>query len=346
MNTIALVIIARDEARCIARCLDSARAWVDEMWVLDTGSRDDTVPIARDHGARVAGFVWCDDFAAARNAALALTACPWRLVLDADEWLESGGDSLASLRDERDAFLGQLCVVSTADAAVVGSQRSLSWQSRVLPREVRYRGRVHEQPASALPRRRLDVRIGHDGYHPAQMARKGARNQRLLQQALAEQPADAYLHYQLGKDHEVHGRFAQAEPCYAQADRLAQRQEPWRHDLLVRHLFTLKKLQCFEAALALARSQQSHWPHSPDFFFTLGDVLLDWAVADPVRAGELLPMVRDSWQQAVAVGENPSLADSVHGRGSFLACHNLAVLHTALGEDAQARHWRERATAN
>ena len=42
MPSLSLIVIARDEARCIERCLRSAAACVDEMWVLDTGSVDDT----------------------------------------------------------------------------------------------------------------------------------------------------------------------------------------------------------------------------------------------------------------------------------------------------------------
>ena len=98
MQRIALVMIVRDEARCLERCLASARPWVDEMVVLDTGSRDGTPEIASAMGARVSHFEWCDDFAAARNAALALTDAAWRLVLDADEWITQGGDCLAALR--------------------------------------------------------------------------------------------------------------------------------------------------------------------------------------------------------------------------------------------------------
>ena len=71
MNRLDLVMIVRDEARCLERCLASARPWVDGIVVLDTGSVDATVEIARRHGARVAHFEWIDDFAAARNAALA-----------------------------------------------------------------------------------------------------------------------------------------------------------------------------------------------------------------------------------------------------------------------------------
>src|SRR4051794_7642346 len=86
MAKVALVMIARDEARCIERCLASVRAHVDEMLVLDTGSTDGTPELARCAGARVASFAWCDDFAAARNAALVLADADWSLVLDADEW--------------------------------------------------------------------------------------------------------------------------------------------------------------------------------------------------------------------------------------------------------------------
>ena len=99
MNRIAVVIIVRNEARCLQRCLDSARPEADEMWVLDTGSTDATVQIALRCGARVGHFRWCDDFAAARNAALSMTNAEWCVVLDADEWITP------ALRDEMRAVM-------------------------------------------------------------------------------------------------------------------------------------------------------------------------------------------------------------------------------------------------
>src|SRR5215218_912766 len=96
MTRLALVMIARDEAPRIARALDSARPHVDRMIVLDTGSTDATVEIARGCGAVVHAFAWCDDFAAARNAALAHSDADWNLVLDADEWIEASADALSS----------------------------------------------------------------------------------------------------------------------------------------------------------------------------------------------------------------------------------------------------------
>lgn len=338
MPSIALVMIARDESRCIRRALLSVRQWVDEVCVLDTGSADDTVAIATACGARVAHRAWDDDFAAARNAALEMTDCDWRLVLDADEWIAAGGAALRELTEQPDAFVGLIRV----DSLIEGGTSS-SWLPRLLPRGVAYEGRVHEQPASALPRRRLALVLAHDGYLPGQMAGKAGRNRRLLECALAESPGDAYLAYQLGKDHEVRGDHAAAEPLYARAAAAVQPAAAWRHDLVLRRLFTLKKLRRFDEAAAVAESEAPHWGHSPDFHFAVGDLMLDWALSRPAQAAGLLHRAEASWQRALQVGENPHLPDRVPGRGSWLAAHNLAVLYGGLGDAARAGHWQQQA---
>jgi tetratricopeptide (TPR) repeat protein len=345
MNRIHLVMIARDEARCIERCLVSARAWVDQMWVLDTGSTDATAAIAARCGARVAHFKWVDDFSAARNAALALTDADWCLVLDADEWIVRGGETIAALRTQAPAFIGQISVASSFDAEQGGAGVAPSWLPRLLPRGVRYEGRVHEQPRSALPRQRLPIVVGHDGYLGAQMVHKRGRNEQLLQLALAAQPGDAYLRYQLGKDFEVRAQFEAAAPHYLQALAEVEARALWRHDLVLRTLFTLKKLGRFESAVTLAEQEMPRWSESPDFYFTLGDLLLDWAASAPERATELLPMIESSWLRAIEIGERPELHDTVRGRGSFLAAHNLAVFYSSLGNAEAALHWSEREEA-
>jgi Glycosyl transferase family 2 len=367
-------MIARDEARAIERCLLSAAPFVDEMVVLDTGSRDDTCERARHCGARVEHFSWCDDFAAARNAALALTQAEWRLVLDADEWLDGGGECLADLRGLPGEFVGQIEVVSCVDAA---GTLAPSWLPRLLPRGARYHGRIHEQPDLGLPRRRFAVSVGHDGYLPQQMAAKASRNRHLLERALTEQPGDAYLRYQLGKDHEVRGEFAAAAGHYRRAESATRVRTsrtvpdtqpatlhsawaelrtrapavppvtlpPWRHDLVVRLLFTLKRLGALDEACSLAAAEMAVWRDSPDFYFTLGDLFLECAIRAPARAAEWLPRIEASWLRAIEIGERPELNDSVRGRGSWLAAHNLAVYYRSLGRNDQADDWEHSAAA-
>jgi tetratricopeptide (TPR) repeat protein len=78
-------MIVRDEAEHLEGALASVAALVKEMIVVDTGSRDDTREIALAGGAKLFEREWEDDFAAARNAALAEASGDFILILDADE---------------------------------------------------------------------------------------------------------------------------------------------------------------------------------------------------------------------------------------------------------------------
>ena len=344
-------MIARNEAAGIQQALASARPWVDDLWVLDTGSTDRTPDLARAAGARVAQAPWPNDFAAARNQALDLARADWHLILDGDEWLAEGGPGLAALRQMPPDFVGQVRVDSAYDGgrAATGPDAPAaiapSWLPRVLPGRVRYAGRIHEQPVHQLPVRRLPVVLGHAGYLPQALAAKAGRNAALLQQALAECPTDAYLWYQLGKDHDVYARYADALACFGRAWQQlpAGAAPPWLHDLVVRRLHALKCEGRHAQALAEAEAGMAAWADSPDFFFALGDVLLDWASRQPAWADRLLPTLETAWLRCLALGERPDLEGAVAGRGSHLAATNLALLYEVLGQPAEAARMRARA---
>ena len=74
-SSISLAMIVKDEGQVLDECLQSVRDLVDEIIIVDTGSRDETLEIAREHGARIVGYLWCDDFGAARNESLRLCTC-------------------------------------------------------------------------------------------------------------------------------------------------------------------------------------------------------------------------------------------------------------------------------
>jgi glycosyltransferase involved in cell wall biosynthesis len=338
---VALVMIARNEARCIARCLRSIAPFVDDMIVLDTGSDDDTVAIAQALGARVHHFQWIDDFAAARNAALDLSNADWNLVLDADEWLDGSAAALAPAALGNAPFIGVIPVANNFD--LQGKvEVAVSWISRLLPRGVRYEGRIHDQPVSSLPRRNVSLPIQHDGYRQDSLAAKDGRNEALLLRALAESPGDAYLLYQLGKNYEIYAQYGAAVDYYSQAMASSSPDSPFRHDLVMRTLFSMKKANLHEQAIALAESEMPNWQHSPDFFFVLGDLMLDWATLNPAIAfEELLPIAESSWLTCLHLGDQPKLAGSVTGRGSHLAAHNLAVLYDGMGEPDKADFYRK-----
>ena len=80
---IAAVVITLDEEDRIGDCLASL-AWADEVLVVDSGSADRTVAIAREHGARVVERPW-PGYAAQKNFALGQVSADWVLSVDADE---------------------------------------------------------------------------------------------------------------------------------------------------------------------------------------------------------------------------------------------------------------------
>ena len=84
---INLVMIMKNEARSLRRCLKAVKPLVDRMIIVDTGSGDASVAIAKEMGAEVFFFSWINDFSAARNFALEHSDGDWNLVLDADEYV-------------------------------------------------------------------------------------------------------------------------------------------------------------------------------------------------------------------------------------------------------------------
>ncbi|MGK7943302.1 MAG: tetratricopeptide repeat protein [Microcystaceae cyanobacterium] len=85
MTQLSLCMIVKNEEETLPNCLKSAQGLVDEMVVVDTGSTDRTVDIAKELGATVPSITWPNDFAIARNEALKFVSGDWILVLDADE---------------------------------------------------------------------------------------------------------------------------------------------------------------------------------------------------------------------------------------------------------------------
>lgn len=321
--TIAAALIVRDEARCITRCLESVRPHVDRILVLDTGSTDDTPALAAACGAEVHHIEWPNDFAAARNHALDLADADWNLVIDADEWIMSGGEQLRRWC-AGPPRIGMLCVHSEVEGPATPGAGRRNWMGRLLPRGVRYAGRVHEQPVTSLPCERIELHIAHDGYLPDQVERKRGRNGPLLLRDLQDRPGNPYLLYQLGKDEEQRGEVAAAAVHYAAALEGVPPNAGWRHALVLRYLHALRKTGQFDRGLAFAEQEMPSWSDSPDFFYVLGNLAFAQAAEDPGQApSHWLPLAASAWQRCLEIGERPELEGSLHGCGSHLARHNL-----------------------
>jgi glycosyltransferase involved in cell wall biosynthesis len=145
---LTLAVITHNEAETIARCLDSV-PFAAEKLVIDSGSDDDTVAIARAHGARVVQHDWLG-FGAQRNFASAQCSHDWILVLDADETLTP---ELAA------ELLQRLPALMAGDAPAAYLRRSTIYMGRPMRW---YRPAVGEQLARLYHRDRArwsDARV-------------------------------------------------------------------------------------------------------------------------------------------------------------------------------------------
>jgi len=84
---ISLCLIVRDEEEKLEFFLNDVKDFVDEIVIIDTGSKDNTKKIAKKFG-KVYDFRWNDDFSDARNFSVSKATKDWILVLDPDEVID------------------------------------------------------------------------------------------------------------------------------------------------------------------------------------------------------------------------------------------------------------------
>ncbi|ADU28040.1 glycosyltransferase [Ethanoligenens harbinense] len=201
---ISACTIAKNEAKNIARCINSYKEFVDEIIVVDTGSTDDTVRIAEECGATVLHFDWCDDFSAAKNFAIEAASGDWIICLDADQYFSENCGTQVRRVIENAERKGKNCVmareVNLDDAS--GRQKSEVGVIRIFRAGLRYRFPIHESIFSpqgleiaTVPK--LQFFYYHTGYSSDRFEGKLARNLRLLQKELETHPEptrEAALH--------------------------------------------------------------------------------------------------------------------------------------------------------
>ena len=269
--TLTVCMIVRDETRVLPRCLASLSGLYDELCAVDTGSRDDTVELLRDHGARVVVDTSCngadgriEDFAAARNAALALADGDWVLQIDADEILEAGAERIRQVIAQARGCIG-----------VTLRSQGAQWVSGRLFRRTDARGYcspIHEYlEHDGGFRIERDIVI-HNLPDKEGKETSAQRNIRILQQALAVQPDEGRLWHYLGNEHRKAARDEDAIDCYRRALALGNYRQGLYHSayyLGCSHLL----LGRHDAAIDAAQRAVTIAPHYAEGHCLIADAL-------------------------------------------------------------------------
>ena len=214
--SIAATLIVRDEQENIGPCLESLLGFIDEIVVVDTGSRDATIEIVRSFDTKLVCVDWRDDFAWARNLALSHASSDWIFYIDADERAELTGELKPALAIP-DAIAARMKF--SASAALTPYVEHRLFRNRP---DIRFRGGIHETVMPDINRlvaggkgKIVDapLHVVHLGYE-GDLTHKHRRNLPLLQRAVKQDPERIYLWHTLGEAYFGLGRVEEARSAW------------------------------------------------------------------------------------------------------------------------------------
>lgn len=189
--TLSACMIVKNEEKFLSQCLDSIKDVVDEIIIVDTGSTDNTVEMARRYTDKVYFHEWQNSFSEARNYALQFATCEWILQIDADEKLEQEDVPLLRAVLKHKEFNS----IFVALMSELPEGISKSYFQRIYRRgKAHYEGIVHNQLICEGDALITEIRIHHYGYNLSEdkMKAKYKRTESLLKQQLAENPNNVF----------------------------------------------------------------------------------------------------------------------------------------------------------
>lgn len=337
-------LIAKNEALTLPKCLESLQGAADEIILVDTGSTDHTVEIAKSFGCKVFYYEWTNDFAAARNESLSHAQGDFILVIDPDEFLEETHKQ--KLRD----FL------STTDAEGIfitvknylGSLSNLTSMMgirvmRLFRRGHQYSGAIHEQVADSVARSgrpiiTIDVELHHLGYTDEFLRNrsKTTRNTQLLEEELANSPDNLFQRSNLIAEYVLQRDWQKCVDLANDTWNIIRMTPPqtWVNftpRIMMNLLHGLWELGKRDEAVNLASEAVHYFPWFTDMKKRYANML-----AETNHLRESAQVLMECREQ----GDTKSgLIEFLEGTGTYLAAYDLGIVWTWLGDELNARRW-------
>lgn len=145
--SLSLCMIVKDEGKTLERCLNSVKSFINEIIIVDTGSKDNTVEIAKKFNAKIYKFKWIDDFSAARNFAFSKATSDYIMWLDGDDFINEDDikkieNLLSNMDSSYDYISAEYILARNSEGKVSTSLR----RNRMVKRQSAFLwvGNVHE----------------------------------------------------------------------------------------------------------------------------------------------------------------------------------------------------------
>lgn len=227
---LSVAMMVKNEEDFLEDALKSAQKIADEIVVVDTGSTDRTVEIAKAYNTKLSFYEWQNDFSDARNETIRRSQGDWIFILDADERIVAKNQNPKFFQDFRNHlvpsvhFPYQALMLNVSNQTLAGAEMNSLHSIRVFPRHehLKYQNRVHNQFAVCVPNveKQPDMSLQiyphiyliHLGYDPDVYAKKKktARSLPLIEAMVKENPNNYIYRFYLGREYLINKKYSLA----------------------------------------------------------------------------------------------------------------------------------------
>ncbi len=330
-NEVSLCMIVKNEEDNLPRCLKSIKNLVDEIIIVDTGSSDGTVEIAKNYGAKVYYFKWNNNFSEARNESLKYATKDWILILDADdelpiEYKENLKSLLNSELDENAVYFFE--GLSYYGDVIDNNSMTVNLNPRLFKnkREIHYEGEIHNQLIYSDNEYTAIcnfIKIYHYGYLNKSISDKNKRNRNItiLNEQIKREPSNRFTYFNLGNEYTALGDTKMALEYYYNAYEDFDPETGFGAILLLRIIISNYNLKEYTKALDFITIASKYYPKFTDLYFFKALVFKD--TDKPTLQIKAL-------EKCIELGEPPSELKFFYGSGSFKAFYELGNVYMKL----------------
>ena len=279
---LSIAMIVKNEEKNLGKCLKATEYLKGkityEIIVVDTGSIDNTINIARKFTDRVYEHKWSGDFGKMRNISIRYSKGDWILILDADEILENPEELVSFLKSKESKKINSAeinfknLLSDDLNNYIPGSLYRLFKNLK----DFYYVGRIHEQPRVISPYIRSKITVLHYGYSREDyelMRYKYERNKELLLKDLENNIEPIYTRYQLAQTYSMANYHNEAFKVIKEAYELDKKRKDGKRNIDVYHFYSKELLSrgFYEKAIEVCNEVKEYYKNSIDYYYILAN---------------------------------------------------------------------------
>ncbi|MBF8984568.1 glycosyltransferase [Lutibacter sp. B2] len=336
---LSLCMIVKNAEKELGRCLESAKDIVDEMIIVDTGSMDHTVKIAKNYGAKVFYFKWNDNFSDARNFSLEKATGDWILVMDSDE------EMVNCDRDQVNELLNnnKVDVYMFKSLSYVGHRPGLETMANMNIRLIRnykgykYSGALHEQlydsinndPLTKYSFGKEEIVIYHYGYlqDDSKQKQKSERNVKILNGMIKNDSENLFYMYNMGSEYFKLKKYKEALVCYEKAYKNFRPEIAYSPKLLIKMSAIYDELHMYDEQLNLLNKGIGSYNKFTD---------LEYIRACLFHKQRKYSLAIKGFKECIKMGEAPSILSNISGVEGYKSFYALGEIYMQLRDYDEA----------